>query len=454
MQDEHQTDRILRERLENASVPPPAFVWPGVERELRKKRRKVIFWWFTFAGVALLGAGWWMYTQPTTPAAVETVVQSGVGIPPGNAAARNHVGPDGQPLSPTDNAVAHSADAAKAGQNALPATIGRAFSAKGKIQFSKKVPELDQASVPDHTPVSLETLVTDNVKPLAMAPVPEKRSVNNRANTPMLPVAIATPEAATKVERLKGVELPENIIKKRQNCYDFDENPNAWLLDVYSGPLMAAKQLDNRSGDLELEAYRQKRLETESMGWGYQAGVGITRVLNRRYSIGTGLQYQQFTEVMRYEDDLFVQYFTENNGQDTLDAIFGVKTITRYNRFGMLHIPVKLGYEWRSGRKGVQLKGGAALNVLFWKKGAILNPDTFHPAPFDSGASSGVEVFNARTGLSLEGSAQFFWHFRRDMRIFAEPYYQAILKPVSTETYPLQQRYHLIGLRLGVSKIF
>ncbi len=452
MQNEHQTDRILRERLENAAVPPPAFVWPGVERELRKKRRKVIFWWFTFAGVALMGTGWWMYTQPT-PNAADTVVQSSVDTSSGSATARNQIGLNDQPLSSTDNPVALSPDAAKAGHDALP-VAGRAFSAKGKIQFSKNVPELDQASVPDHTPVSLETVVTDNIKPLTVAPVPEKNTVNHRANTPMLPVHIAAPEATTKVERLKRVELAEKIIKKRQNCYDFDENPNAWLLDVYSGPLMAAKQLDNRSGDLELEAYRQKRLETESMGWGYQAGVGITRVWNRRYSIGTGLQYQQFTEVMRFKDDLFVQYFTENNGQDTIDAVFGLKTITKYNRFGMLHIPVKLGYEWRSGRKGVQLKGGAALNVLFWKKGAILNPDTFNPAPFNSGTSSGVEVFNARTGLSLEGSAQFFWHFRRDMRIFAEPYYQAILKPISTETYPLQQRYHLIGLRLGVSRIF
>jgi hypothetical protein len=451
MQNEHQTDRILRERLENASVPPPAFVWPGVERELRKKRRKAIFWWFTFAGLALVGTGWWMYNAPTSNPG-GTV--SGAPAPREATADRPLVGPDGQPLSPANQAIAHSADAVQAGSDAHPVG-GRAFSAKGKIQFSQKVPELDQASVPDHTPVSLETVVTDRIS-YAVAPntTPETPNVFSRASTPLLPVLMIAPKAPAPTKALQRVALAEKTIKKRQNCYDFDENSRAWLLDVYGGSLMANKQLNNYSGDLELEAYRQKRLETENRGWGYQAGVGITHVFNRHYSIGTGVQYQQFTEAMRFKDELFVQYFTENNGQDTIDATFGVKTITTYNRFGMLHIPLRVGYEWRSGRKGVHLKGGAAFNVLFWKKGSILSPDTFNPVPFNSGDSSGVEVFNPRTGLSLEGSAQFFWHFRRDTRIFAEPYYHSILKPISTETYSLQQRNHLIGLRLGVSKIF
>ena len=92
------------------------------------------------------------------------------------------------------------------------------------------------------------------------------------------------------------------------------------------------------------------------------------------------------------------------------------------------------------------------MNVLFWKKGSMLHPDYFEPAAFNT--NTGFDAFKTNIGWSVQGSAQFFWHIRRDTRVFAEPYYHSILRPVTTTAYPLAQRYNMIGLRLGMSKLF
>ena len=64
------------------------------------------------------------------------------------------------------------------------------------------------------------------------------------------------------------------------------------------------------------------------------------------------------------------------------------------------------------------------------------------------------DAFKVNAGLSLIGSAQFFLHIQPRTRLFAEPYYQRILQSVTKGAYPLQQNYNLIGLRLGLTKIF
>lgn len=36
---EEELDKQWKERLQNASVPPPAFVWPEIERALQRKKK-------------------------------------------------------------------------------------------------------------------------------------------------------------------------------------------------------------------------------------------------------------------------------------------------------------------------------------------------------------------------------------------------------------------------------
>lgn len=58
---EQHIDQAFQRRLRDASVPPPAFVWPAVEKELRKRKRKLLVWWWTGGSAVLLAAASWYW---------------------------------------------------------------------------------------------------------------------------------------------------------------------------------------------------------------------------------------------------------------------------------------------------------------------------------------------------------------------------------------------------------
>ena len=130
---------------------------------------------------------------------------------------------------------------------------------------------------------------------------------------------------------------------------------------------------------------------------------------------------------------------------------YGEHYTKTYNRFGMLDIPLQMGLEVRNRRSGVSLQAGASINVLFWKRGSILDM-TEQPASF-APADGEIEVFRPRTGLSISGSVQWFYHLRPRLRVFAEPYFRQVLRPVTIDSHPVEQRYGIGGIRLGLTKI-
>jgi hypothetical protein len=91
------------------------------------------------------------------------------------------------------------------------------------------------------------------------------------------------------------------------------------------------------------------------------------------------------------------------------------------------------------------------VNVLFWKRGDILSMND-QPASFDP-SDGELEVFRPRTGLSVSGSVQWFYHLKPRLRVFAEPYFRQVLRPVTLSTQPVEQRYGIGGIRMGLTKI-
>ena len=53
-------DQAFFERLHQAEKTAPAFVWPRIEAELKRKRRRMLLWW-SFGTIALLGAASLVY---------------------------------------------------------------------------------------------------------------------------------------------------------------------------------------------------------------------------------------------------------------------------------------------------------------------------------------------------------------------------------------------------------
>ena len=51
-------DEIFRLRLHDAEVPPPPFVWPAVESEMRKSHKRLALWLIAFGTLAVSAWLW------------------------------------------------------------------------------------------------------------------------------------------------------------------------------------------------------------------------------------------------------------------------------------------------------------------------------------------------------------------------------------------------------------
>ena len=419
-------DQIFQERLSNASVTPPPFVWDGVERELRKKRRRSIFWWSLGLGM-LLGVAsltWYGFskTTPTTP--TSTPLNLTANTPSDETHLKVETAPNVAPLTPNTKQKNTTENQA----------FNRALSAKNGLMAPN-------ASILPLTPT--EGLPKQNQADQQTSDAPSFTASSGVTN-PQPPTGTAVSDNPPSFE-FTSVTQPYADTK----CYNFESHANAWLFDAYTGPLYAQKSLSTGANP-ENKTYHDLRWNTEShRGIGFTAGARASLLVKQHFSVGTGIDYQQFTETFSYEKPLYIQVLIDPNTGDTLDLDIVTQRFKQYSRFGFVNIPFSAGYEIRQGRRGVHLRGGGAINLLFWKNGTMLDQTTLQPAKFDT-----QDAFRVNAGLSLIGSAQFFLHIQPRTRLFVEPYYQRILKPVTKGTYPLQQNYNLIGLRLGLTKIF
>lgn len=455
MQPQSELDHFFRQRLYDAEAPPPAFVWDNVERALRRRRRRFFLWLFA---AGLLGSGLlatWFWTRPPQPGLQTTRL--------GKTAPAETSSPGPTAVLPAENPSATGAAAA----TPLPSPEQPALQAREPRSRTARTAHLN-------APVILPRPVV--APPVAPAgnPFSENISVETPAATPPLAAQnqrfaslLALPAHYTP--RFGRPDFPENHFKipparkrkpKKKNCYDFEKQASVWLLDAYAGPSLARKTLRADEDNLP---YLNRRLATEHGDWfAYNAGLRASWLFNRNFLLRAGVHYEQFTEVFEFIDPnsvtVTVEYRTEVvNGvpvtiADTVGVDFGENYVKTYNRFGLLDIPVAAGVELRRGNAGLNLNAGASLNLLFWKRGDIIAPGADVPVAFTPG-QNGLEVFRPRVGLSLSGSVQFFYHLRPRLRVFAEPYYRHVLQPVNQVGHPVEQRYNIVGIRLGMTKI-
>ena len=515
-------DDIFQQRLYDTEVAPPPFVWPNVERELRRRRRRAFFWW-SFGGL-LLAAGLWQFGvssgrwaaqsgQPTAdfaqqkpsvppPSAVGPQLAAGdeqrTGSAPQNTEqpagdsglsdfsqkqeARDEgrgvrgerrevrpayvpsVGNEGRHPDFSDKkSTANTSRSAKTGveeaaDKSEDQQVETAF-----VRASGGAAALPPSDVRASTAADPVAAVPTNLP--ASDVLTAKGASPNTASSPLLATTLPPMGYSLLAAKLPLAAKPfpharANTRKKTskyKNCYDFNSHPNVFLVDVYAGPSLARKDL--RPASPEESWYRQRRLATESSDWAFNAGVRGTLLLNQHFLIRSGLHYDQIVEKFEYADPNYKEVNIRQrsvlvNGvwqtvSDT-SVSYGEHYTKTYNRFGMLDIPLQVGLEVRNRRSGVSLQAGASINVLFWKRGDILSM-TEQPASFAPG--DGAEVFRPRTGLSVSGSVQWFYHLKPRLRVFAEPYFRQVLRPITLDGHPVEQRYGIGGLRLGLTKI-
>ena len=484
MENQHPNiDEIFRQRLHDSEVPPPPFVWPAVEQALQKRRRRGMFLWLFAFGTAaacavlLWQSDWWNHNAGTEQALVQQLEAT-------------HSAQESVPIATQESASAPVAAS-------TPREIVAANSANvvdvpegNDAKTAKKSPE--NGHFANKTKRNQKNIASDkavreaqqtNIAALPAAMAPDATVVNpelsgndlqsqasNESQLSTATLAQSGLESVASLEAQKPGFFPRSYKsharrKKAQPklCYDFAKHPSAWLLDVYAGPSLAQRSLTSRLDD---EPYLNQRLATEHQSTAFNAGARASLMFNRNLLIRSGLHYDQITEVFEFIDPTSVIYILKFNPgdptPDTLGVQYGENYLKTYNRYSMLDIPLMVGMEMRHGRSGFSINAGLSANVLFKKSGVIIDPLTQEPARFGPIPAKGVgpktgpsqDVFRSNVGLSATASIQWYWHLTPHFRLFAEPSFRQVLRPVSVENHPVEQRYSIFGLRLGATTIF
>lgn len=455
-------DQLFKQRLYDAAPPPPAFVWDAVERRLHKRRRRFLFWIFAFGIAGVFAAAVWYFTQKQTgePVYLTTELPTpAAGTTPGTT----------MPPSPAAEAVT-PANTPVAIQSASETTFKTTPSTPVKRNTTTKNAG-HSAADPIQSPVltgvpSINTDIrseTPDAEPQVTVQGAEGKEVSySLAFLPLERQAGLLSEKQPAQPSLFQIKVAKRKAKKTvKKCYDFAKDPTVWMIEAYSGPSLTQKILASSPDN---QPYLNKRLHSEHNDLAFNAGVNAALMLRGNLLLKTGLQYEQFTEVFEHIDPEYVKYLVEieNDGGvitiDTIGVEYGEKYLKTYNRFKMLDIPLSVGFELRNRRSGFNINAGVSVNLLFRQRGAMLSPDTGEPAWFTSGLKNtpdkpAMEVFKTSTGLSAFASVQWFYHLKPRLRLYAEPYFRKVLDPVNLSNHPVQQRYGIGGLKLGVAAI-
>lgn len=429
-------DQGFRRRLQDAEIAPPAVVWENVYEAVRRRRR-IALW--LFVGGLMLGGGsvglWLIWSEHNLLSSAKGVekapaLSKPTGIPAPSTTTHAPVPMVAFPLKNRQlSSPSPSSTPAPASETGIPGT-SVAASASAEIG-------------------------------LHSAPVASSTHSENAA-APMLlpaPVLAALPLAPRQLDLSPAAMPIKKPNRNTQKCYKFSDKGRVWMLDAYGGPSWSLPRW--RIRDSELDTYAADRRRTETPDGALHAGVRLSYFVHPNILLRTGLHYDQWVERFEYTDPNFIRYhitITQKliNGQwvsvtDTIGVEYGSEYIRTYNRFGLLDIPLYVGMEWRSGPMGLSFNAGGSVNALFFKRGTILNTDG-KPVSFTPG-SDGREVYRLRVGGSVSGSVQWFYHMAPRTRLFVEPYFRLVLRPITLPTYPIEQRQHLAGLRVGVSQI-
>jgi hypothetical protein len=440
-------DASFGHRLRHMEVGPPAHVWAGVEGGLRRRRRRAFVWWFATTLLSAAGMAavlWFVGGDPGSPPVFRDRVQVFRNTQPSDSASWHAVASDKGALVLSDGASDRYPAAPEA-----TADINQHHSAP---VMPKKAPRARLQGASDQLVAAVPVAVVYDVQDVLAV----GHGVLDQLPVQEVPLAVAGVPIRAVPERIR--HRPIRPGRNTHPCYPFKELSRVWMLDAWGGPTLANKRLEvgQPAGGLLIEARRN----SEMQDWGFNAGVRASVLSRGRFVARSGLSYEQFAERFVQSSpnavELIIRQRTEWSDNkwvtvtDTLGLRYGDAYTQTYNRFGLLDIPLEAGMEWRGKRAGLSVHMGLSVNLLFWKSGRMFaDPDQSADI-----ADIAPRPFRSRVGWSGLVGIQGFYHLNTRTRIFAEPYFRHIFRPVSDPQYPIVQRYNLMGLRIGMTRAF
>jgi hypothetical protein len=225
-----------------------------------------------------------------------------------------------------------------------------------------------------------------------------------------------------------------------------------WYIEAYGAPELMMRRLKPNSS--EFESYRQVRDSSETVLWGYAAGVRAAMVFDNGIVVKGGVAYvngrEKFVrDSVGYDPNIvkIIKLNTQTGATDTIiESTVGIYRTTRFNQYRSLDFSLQGGYEMPVSQNfTVGFNAGANIHLWQAKKASF-----YDSALQVQDMSNNENVFNQYLGVNLVGSITAYWRMTDRTQLMVEPYVRHYLHPITNSNYQIQQSYTNVGLAIGL----
>lgn len=271
----------------------------------------------------------------------------------------------------------------------------------------------------------------------------------------------ATGNANKKPDQVAGDKPPAKA-KNLARIKPHKRKKNNQTLSLHTGLVMPFRVLqpnDLVEANAELLANRKS---TEKALEGFSAGIQYSYATKKGWLFRAGLAYQRLNEKFKvsYEEKetkivTGVLTQTLNALGQVIDQTTGPKAVTTsriysniaYNHYQFLNLPFGMGYQRLNKKSQWEIAGGLDLNLWFHFDGTIYYPFGT-PLPLTKTWYPGVYKRNA--GLGMWASYGYSRNLSQNIRWQLLAKTNLPFHPITSEKYPLVQKYFTLGLQGGL----
>jgi hypothetical protein len=252
------------------------------------------------------------------------------------------------------------------------------------------------------------------------------------------------------------IKIADNISTKLSfpECPTIEKDiaGNKQYLEVYISPDYGIRSLTDTSKSSA--ALLQQRKQSTSFSSGFSVGVRYTKVLKSGISIAGGLNYSQINEKLSYTqynaDQIAVITNSVTGDTIRIDTISGIVHKTSYNHYHSVDVPLLIGYEMGNDKIHININAGPVMNIYSWQHGEVLSQDSV-PVSISSGKSSSLAYqYKTNIGLGITGGVSVFYKLNDQLHIYAEPYFRYNFSSMTNSESPIQQKYTMVGMHIGL----
>jgi hypothetical protein len=444
-------DDFVQKQFDGYKPEVGAHVWENIVRQ-KEKQKPVGFWFSTIGKVAAIflvilsciGIGYYFMDNKNTSTKEISVNKEKNNLPIINSTQEN----SSETLS-TDKEKLPIANQVQTNEESLSAptnSINRNSIASQKRK-NNTLSEPKPTNENDITNTTRKNIYLNGNATINISKNEEKQNLNN--------VLVA---AITNAELINHNRLFIPTINTKKTpyiafipCPEAEANAagNKKYIEIYGGPDYIFKSYADTGN-----TYIAQRKASTGIHYAFSAGVRYTKVFGSGVSFRIGVNYSQINErFIAFNGYVLERVVQVNSIGDTIAnyTTASVQYKKSTNVYRTIDIPIQAGFEFGNGRLHTNLSAGAMVNISSKQTGSAVDPSG-NVIDLSSAKTNSKYQYKSNVGVSFLGSASVYYKLNEKLHLMAEPYIRYSLSPMTKDEITFSQKFHTVGIRLGLRK--